>query len=378
MTETLLIAFKYASEAGNIELFDVLAKEFDSFTQEDKNQLLEQTVIHSPNTDFISHVLEFGYDLNYKDDADNSLLHLAAMSSYPQTVQFFISKGIDIEAKNSNDETPLFNAATFSDNIEVLKTLLEAGADKNVTSRSGENLLISAAGFNSNPEVIKFLLKMGFDIESRDEDGFTPLLYAALYQSNYDIIETLVDAGGDVKAKTNMGDNILHMAAQNECTDMVYFLRSWFLTSDTNSAGESCFENALKCSTSPEVINILLRKMKEEHVMFACTNEKAEILEALINAGYDVNTTDVYGMSALMFAAQVNSRPGIIRMLRYYRADLYAHDNNGRNALHYAAVNTEPAIYNFMLEDNDFKKLIDEKDDKGNVPEYYKEHPNEF
>lgn len=378
MTEPQLIAFKYAIKSGNIELFDVLAKDFDSFTQEDKNQLLEQTVINSPNTDFISHVLDFGYELNYKDDSDNTLLHLAAISSYPQTVKFFISKGIDIEAKNNNDETPLFNAATFSDNIDVLQTLIDAGADKNVTSRNGENLLISAAGYNSNPEVIKFLLNMGFDIESCNEDGFTPLLYATLYQSNYDIIETLVEAGADIKAKTDMGDNILHMAVQNECVDMVYFLRSLFLTSDTNNAGESCFENALKCASSPDVIKILLRKMKEEHVMFACTNENAEILEALINAGYDVNTTDINGMSALMFASQVNSRPSIIRMLRFYSADLYAHDKNGRNALHYAAVNTEPAIYNFMLKDEDFKTLIDEKDDKGNKPEYYKEHPDEF
>ena len=39
MEENLKNAFGYAVETGNKEMFDLLAKDFENFTQEDKNML---------------------------------------------------------------------------------------------------------------------------------------------------------------------------------------------------------------------------------------------------------------------------------------------------------------------------------------------------
>ena len=88
MDEKLFDAFEYAIEAGNIEMFDLLAKDYDKFEQKDKNALLERTVVVGPDTEFIQHVLDYGYDLNYKDDDGNTLLHFAAVSSHPETFLF--------------------------------------------------------------------------------------------------------------------------------------------------------------------------------------------------------------------------------------------------------------------------------------------------
>lgn len=125
MEKKLFNSFNYAIETGNIQMFDLLAKDFNKFEEEDKNLLLEQTVIFSPNTEFIQHVMDYGFSLDYKNKMDLTLLHLAAMSSYPETVKFFIQKGLDIEAKEVDGGTPVFIAAEMSDNIEVLKTLIE-------------------------------------------------------------------------------------------------------------------------------------------------------------------------------------------------------------------------------------------------------------
>lgn len=86
MDEKLTHAFEYAIESGNIEMFDLLAKDFDKLDQNDKNFLLERTVIAAPNTEFIQHVLDLGYDLKYKDIDGNTLLHFAAVSSQPEIV----------------------------------------------------------------------------------------------------------------------------------------------------------------------------------------------------------------------------------------------------------------------------------------------------
>jgi len=65
-------------------------------------------------------------------------------------------------------------------------------------------------------------------------------------------------------------------------------------------------------------------------------------------------------------------------MLRFYDAIWNNTDNEGRTVLHYAAANSDPAIYNWMLEDEDFKTLARRADKAGHKPDYYLAHKEEF
>ena len=378
MEKKLRNAFDYAISNGSIEMFDLLAKDFDKFDQEDKNSLLRRTIQCSPSTEFIQHVLNYGYDINFVDEDKNTLLHYAATSSYPATVRLFIQKGLDLEAKNKWDATPICEATCNTENPEVIQTLIDSGANMYATSHGGENLLISAAGINTNPEITKFLLKKGFDIEDTDDDGFTALLNAAAWQDNLDVIKVLLDAGANSKAKSKRGDNLLHHAAFNMSEKVANFISAAFFTSSVNNEGETCLEKALKYGYSSDVLKVFLKKMKEEHMFMACGNPKYEILETLIDSGYDPNTTDSDGMSVLMFASKINENPSVIRMLLCKNACLDARDFDGRNVVHYAAVNTNPKIYEWMKEDSDFEHLLNKKDCNGKTPEYYHEHMDEF
>ena len=377
MEENLKNAFGYAVETGNKEMFDLLAKDFENFTQEDKNMLLKLTVVNSPSTEFIQHVLDYGYDINYKDGVENTLLHFASFSSYPESVSYFLAKGLDLESKNIDGSTPLRMAAGVCDNTQVLQTLIDAGADIHTINNSGENLLITAAR-NPNPEIIKFVLNLGFDTEDHDNDGFTALLNAAFWQTNIEVLDILKNAGANIYAKTNSGDNLFHNAARNENKEVARYVSTAFNTSDVNQAGISCLEKVLLEGKSPEVLKVFLKKMKEEQIFCACMNSNTEILETLIQQGYDVNTKDCTEKSALMFAANTNDNPTIIKMLLYYGASWENHDDNGRNILHHAAANQNPAIYDWMLKEKRFIKFANEKDSNGNLPEYYRENPDEF
>ncbi len=119
------LAVDLAIKSENTELLDVLVK--DSPKSLSRDTLLKRAIIASPSTEIIQHVLNYGYDINYKDDDGNSLLHFAAMSFYPETVRFFISKGLDLEAVNKMGETPLFVAAKKNGNPEIIETFIEAG-----------------------------------------------------------------------------------------------------------------------------------------------------------------------------------------------------------------------------------------------------------
>ncbi len=377
MEQKLINVFDYAIETGNIEMFDFLAKDFEKFTQDDKNMLLEKTVINSPSTKFLQHVLDYGFDVNYKKDGF-TLLHFAASSSYPATVKFFLDKGIDVNVKDDDNNSPISIAAEYSDNPEVLQTLIDAGADIHVTPRDGETLLISAAGRNPNPEITKFLLNLGFDTEDRDDEGFTALLNAAAWQRNPDVFDVLMAAGANKRVKSKNGDTMLHLVSYNRSEEVARLVSDVFFTSDVNNSGENCLEKMLKYGTSPRVLKVLLKKMQEEQIFIACTNEEPEILETLIKSGYNVNTMDSNRMTPIMFAAKVNSNPVVMKMLLYYKAIWDTHDMDGRNILHYAAVNPNPTIYNWLLENEDFEGLIKEKDYNGKLPTYYREYPNDF
>lgn len=377
MEEALISAFDYAIEKGDIQVFDALAKDFDSFSDDDKHTLLTRTLVKSSDMDFVKHVIDFGYSLDYARNGA-TILHYAAANSNPKIVRFFIEQGLDVNAKDDSEDPPLVYAAQYSENPDVLKELISAGADINFTDNYGETLLIMAAGRNPNPEITRFLLEQGLDIEARDNDGFTPILNAALWQSNVDVLELLIDAGADLYAKTNDGSNMLHVVSRNENLSVVQYIAAAFSIWEVDNDGFSCIRSAFINARSPEVIRCLLQKMKTEHLQAACFNENPEILEALIHAGYDVNACDPKGVTPLMVAARYNKNPSVIRMLRWYDAVWNNTDAKGRTALHYAAANEESAIYEWMLEDDDFKTLAEKEDSDGHTHEYYRDNKEEL
>lgn len=379
MNEKFFTSVDYAIESGNTQLFDfLLAKVFSSLSREEKEYVIHKTIKDTPDTDFIQHVLDHGFELSFKDEDDNTLLHYAAYSNNVETIKFFLKRGLDVNTENKMGINPLQFAALNTSNVDVIKELISAGGDIKIRNSIGQTLLAISAGYNPALEITQFFIDQGLDIEARDDDGATPILTAAQYQENPDVIELLINAGADIDAKDNDGDTMFHLAAQNESLPVVYYVSSAFSTYLADNDGVSCLSKALIGAVNPEVIKLYIRKMRTEHVMFASRNEVPEILEALIQEGYDVNAANSDGCTVLMFAAMMNTNPDIIRMLIYYNAVWNTRDENGRTPLHYAASNPDSAIYDWMLEDENFKTLADVKDSKGKLPEYYLTHKDEF
>ena len=119
MEEKLIPAFDYAIENGNIAVFDALAKDFDSFSDDDKKILLIRTLINSPDVSFVKHVIDFGYSLDYENDGA-TLLHYAAANKNVEIVRFFIEQGLDVNAIDNAGDSSLFCAAEYCENPDVL------------------------------------------------------------------------------------------------------------------------------------------------------------------------------------------------------------------------------------------------------------------
>ena len=72
-----------------------------------------------------------------KEKNDNTPLHCACEQGQLSIVQYLISKGANIEAKNTSGMTPLHDASSWS-KIDVIKFLISKGANKNAKDNNGK------------------------------------------------------------------------------------------------------------------------------------------------------------------------------------------------------------------------------------------------
>ena len=97
--------------------------------------------------------------------------------SYQTSVEIvddLIRAGADINARDSNLNTPILHAAQNGSEA-VVKELIKFGADINVTNRQRQTLLMLCAGRDST-ELVKALIKSGADVNQEDRDGRTALI----------------------------------------------------------------------------------------------------------------------------------------------------------------------------------------------------------
>ena len=80
------------------------------------------------------------HNVNISPDRNmTTLLHYAAYKNNPQTINLLIDHGLDVNAQDKNDNTPLHYARSLlRENPQVIKVLLEHGADPNIRNKDGK------------------------------------------------------------------------------------------------------------------------------------------------------------------------------------------------------------------------------------------------
>ncbi|XP_055956208.1 uncharacterized protein LOC126816802 isoform X2 [Patella vulgata] len=110
-------------------------------------------------------------------DHSSSILHYACQYGSLDCVKYFIDKGLDIEGRNDENESPLMLAISSTiQSLQKVKVLLDAGAKLD----SSLNILHYACQYGSLECVKYFINTKRLDIESRDENNRTPLFYCVL------------------------------------------------------------------------------------------------------------------------------------------------------------------------------------------------------
>ncbi len=186
----------------------------------------------------IDPLIKNGADINYTNAHGNALNH-SAQFGLQRVVTVLVKAGIEVDALNSKNQTPLVQAsengfdatvkyllkytsthkdmalyyAVKNDHIKVVNMLIKAGADPNVITDDGETL-IALASKSGSTNSLKVLMQSG-DIHFVDKDGNTALNLASEFNQFHTSV-MLLNAGADVNHQNHKGETSLHTASYFE------------------------------------------------------------------------------------------------------------------------------------------------------------------
>ncbi|MDA7520608.1 ankyrin repeat domain-containing protein, partial [bacterium] len=255
-------------------------------------------------------------------------IHDAAKNGDLAGVQAELDKGVDVNAKNVDGETPLHWTASAG-HKEIAELLIANGADVNAKNVDGQTPLdVAVDWFNDeladllrkvgHIEAVKQHLAAGTDVNAKGEYGYTPL-HEVAWWGYTEIAELLIAEGADVNAKTNIGETPLDAATHPD---------------NPNDTAETAD---------------LLRKHGGKHgtILGAAGGGDIEAVKEFLAAGADVNAKDWMGWTPLHEAAD-GGHKAIVELLIAEGADVNAKAWGDATPLDSAIRHNHPEITNLL------------------------------
>ncbi|KAL2833876.1 ankyrin repeat-containing domain protein [Aspergillus cavernicola] len=232
-------------------------------------------------------LVEFGWDdWGRPEDSNTTPLYVAAREGHLELVELLLSYNSNVNTRGIH-YTPLSNAVA-NRYIELVELLLKAGADVNDPGNGASPLYWAV--IRQDIDIVELLLKAGADTNAPGEKGTAPLHYAVTH-CDINIVEVLLKAGADVNAL--------------------------LLASGAHTEAHS-----------------------DDPLNEAALAGHAGLIQPLVDAGFDINGTPAFYISALCIATLAD-HPGTMREILRCGADVNlmdtSQDHNGETALHMAA-----------------------------------------
>jgi uncharacterized protein len=216
--------------------------------------------------------------------------------------------GANPKIANRYGATPLSQAASAG-NAQMIEALLKAGADpKTLTTPDGETVLMTAARAG-NADAVKILVDRGADVNARENyKGQTALMWAAA-ERHPDVVKVLLAHGADWKVRSF--DRETKLPKLSAASSVTPFARGGFTA-----------------------------------FLFTAREGDIESAKVMLDAGVDIDQTDVDGTNALVVSI-MNKKYTFAKFLLDRGANPNLADDKGRAAL-YAAVDIRNEDYSAM------------------------------
>jgi ankyrin repeat protein len=148
-------------------------------------------------------LVDEGADVDVKDDDGQTALHFAASKGNEATVKLLLDKGANPDSRTMSSWTPLFYAAVEGQEAIVKLLLEQERVVLNSSTPEGWTPL-SMASLKGHETIVRLLLEKGADFDSRDRFGLTPL-FRAVEGGHEAVAKLLLDKGADANPKDKHG-----------------------------------------------------------------------------------------------------------------------------------------------------------------------------
>jgi ankyrin repeat protein len=272
-------------------------------------------------------------DANAKIEGGDPLLMTAAGAGSVDAMRLLLDKGADVNATNAFGATALIWSAT---DIAKTRLLLERGANVNAAGKSGRTALFVAAMSDPSADIVKLLIAKGADVKAKDAFGNT-MLGAAAVGNDLNTIRIMVDAGIDVNgAGINGVTPLMSVAYYNNVA------AATLLIGRGAKVNVACKAPLMLPIENPKSGPLTLENITP--LMIAAVAGSSDLVKLFVDAGADVNATDVRKMTPLMLAVARNRQdPAIIRLLIDRGSDLTLQSGAGETAADWARKVGRPA-----------------------------------
>lgn len=183
------------------------------YAESEHNPAIFGIAANKEHRDILELMLRHGLDIRRPYNRfGSSLALLAIKKDNLEWLEYFIGKGISIDAVDDTEHT-LLNMATSGGRLQCLRFLIMQGACLEKRSRSGGTPIFEAAR-NNQIAALEILNRAGANREARDGDQNTPLIIAAK-AGKFEAVEWLLNHGADIYAKDERGKTALDWAKAN-------------------------------------------------------------------------------------------------------------------------------------------------------------------
>ncbi|MBS1828869.1 MAG: ankyrin repeat domain-containing protein [Acidobacteria bacterium] len=205
--------------------------EMAKLADNERNSLLHHATAFA-STDMMKLLLDKGADVNAVNRRKSTPAHWAVHDE--AKMRLLRSRGANIDTKQAEGRTPLYQAASLSNGNAVIRYLLQEGADPNAKTMAGATPLMTAAS-RGNVEGLKLLLAKKAEVNTQGGSGVTALMNAAS-SANASAVRLLLENGANPNLKMKKGDTALMDAATSGVEESVRLLLD--AGAEVNARGE--------------------------------------------------------------------------------------------------------------------------------------------
>ncbi|XP_063295120.1 ankyrin repeat and SOCS box protein 2 isoform X2 [Pelobates fuscus] len=170
------------------------------------------------NVEALKLLIQYHADVNHRCNRGLVALHEAVSRNDLEIISILEKSGAKVDAKNIYGISPLFTAAQIG-KVDLLRYLTKCGADINTQANDDATALFEASK-NGHDEAVEFLLSQGADANKQNKHGFLPIHIAAKQRDNTDVVSMLIPVTSRVRVKRS-GISPLHIAAERNNDDVL-------------------------------------------------------------------------------------------------------------------------------------------------------------